>query len=122
MSPVRHSSQLRDLLRWRRTLSGANLRQRAWEDGVLGGDRRWIAIGGFAWFVWALQWAWRRDSEVVYRTKVKPGESVTISTSKPLPKKQAKKQAQEQKAAAKVARKRPAKQKQTATQKAGDAS
>jgi hypothetical protein len=74
---------------------------------VLGGDRRWIAIGGVAWFVWALQWAWRKDAEVVYRTRVKPGESITISTSKPLPKKEAKKQLQQQKAAAKASRKRP---------------
>lgn len=108
MSSLRNTGPLREALRWRRTLSGANLRRRAWEDGVLGGERRWIAIGGLAWFVWALQWAWRRDAEVVYRTKVKPGETITISTAKPLPKKQAKKQAQAQKAAAKAARKQPA--------------
>ena len=103
MSPVRHGGQLRSALRWRRTLSGANLRQRAWEDGVLGGERRWVVIGGFAWFLWAVQWAWRKDAEVVYRTKVKPGEQIAISTSKPPSKKQAKAEERAVKAAAEAA-------------------
>jgi hypothetical protein len=67
---------------------------------VLGGDRRWVAIGGVAWFFWALRWAWRKDAEVVYRTKVKPGESIAISTSKPLSKKQAKAEERAMKAVA----------------------
>jgi hypothetical protein len=66
---------------------------------VLGGERRWVVIGGFAWFLWAVQWAWRKDAEVVYRTKVRPGEQIAISTSKPLSKKQAKAEARAVKAA-----------------------
>jgi hypothetical protein len=71
---------------------------------VLGGERRWVVIGGFAWFLWAIQWAWRKDAEVVYRTKVKPGESIAITTTKPLTKKQAKAEERALKAADELAR------------------
>lgn len=54
------------------------LRRRGWEEGVLGGDSRWLIVGAAAWGAWALQWAWRREPEVVYRTRVQPGQSLRV--------------------------------------------
>jgi hypothetical protein len=74
---------LRSVTRVQRSLRPKNLRRRAWEDGVLGGDVRWLLVGGVAWLGWLLAWAWRREPEVAFRTKLKPGESVVISASAP---------------------------------------
>jgi hypothetical protein len=70
-------------VRFRRTFSPRILRRRAWEDGILGGDVKWLLLGGLAWLGWGVAWAWRREPEVVYRTKVKPGETVVIATKPP---------------------------------------
>jgi hypothetical protein len=80
------SGALRSALKFRHTYSLKHLRQRGWEDGILGGEKRWLALGVVAWTAWVVQWAWRREPEVIYRTKLKPGESVTIATAKPSPK------------------------------------
>jgi len=76
-------SLLRRALRARRELSGANLRRRAWEDGLLGGDTRWLLLGGAAWALWLVRWAWHKEPEVVYRTVLGPEETLTITSHRP---------------------------------------
>lgn len=63
----------------RRRLSIAALSRRGLEEGLLGGDRRWLAVGGVAWTAALVRWAWRRTPEVVYRTRLRPGETLVIS-------------------------------------------
>jgi hypothetical protein len=70
----------RSALGVRRRLSLAPLRRRAWDDGLLGGDRRWLAVGAVVWTITLLGRAWRREPEVVYRTVLKPGETLSVST------------------------------------------
>ena len=67
----------RSLRRWRL------VRRRGVEEGFLGGSPKWIAIGAITWTIWALQQAWRKEAEVVYRTQLKPGESLVIRSSRP---------------------------------------
>ena len=74
---------LRSVLELRRTLSPSRIRRKAWEDGLLGGDRRWLAVGAVVWTFTLAGRAWRRQPEVVYRTKLTPGESVVVTTSRP---------------------------------------
>ncbi len=59
------------------------IRRRSVEEGFFGGSPKWIAIGLLTWGVWVLQQAWRRDAELVYRTQLKPGESLVIRSSRP---------------------------------------
>ena len=59
------------------------IRRRSIEDGLLGGSPKWIAIGLVTWTAWALQQAWRKESEVVYRTHLKAGESLVIRSGRP---------------------------------------
>lgn len=66
------------------------MRQRGWEQGVIGGDPKWMVAGAFAGSIWLIQWAWRKEPEVVYRTKLKPGESVVVSAAPPVSKRAAK--------------------------------
>lgn len=84
-------SLLRSAIELRRQLSPAYLRRKAWEDGLLGGDRRWLAAGAVVWSLTLAGRAWRREPEVVYRTVLKPGETITVSTRRP-PDKRATKQ------------------------------
>lgn len=53
-------------------------RRRGWEDGLLGGDTRWLVAGAAAWGVWVVQWAWRKEPQLVYRTRLQPGESLRV--------------------------------------------
>ncbi len=69
--------KLRRLRRWRL------IRRRSVEEGVFGGSPRWIAVGVVTWGAWVLRQAWRREAEVVYRTQLKPGESLVIRSSRP---------------------------------------
>lgn len=57
------------------------MRRRGWEEGVLGGDPKWLAAGVFAGSIWLVQWAWRKEAEVVYRTRLQPGETLLIEAA-----------------------------------------
>jgi hypothetical protein len=48
-------------------------------DGLLGGSKRWLVLGGIAWALRALTWAMRREDRVVYREVLRPGEQLLIS-------------------------------------------
>ena len=59
---------------------------------VQNGFRRGFRGEGPAWFVigvsaWALNRARKNTDDVIYRTKLKPGERLTVETSKPVPSK-----------------------------------
>ena len=53
-------------------------RKRAITDGLLGGNRRWLVLGGLAWALRAYQVASHRPSAVVYRTELLPGETLVL--------------------------------------------
>jgi hypothetical protein len=54
-------------------------RRRALIDGLLGGNRRWLVLGGLAWALKAFQAASRREPEVVYLAELQPGETLILS-------------------------------------------
>ncbi len=54
-------------------------RSKAITEGLFGGNRRWLVLGGLAWAWRALQWARQRDEEVVYRAELAPGETLVLS-------------------------------------------
>ena len=60
-------------------------RRRAITDGLLGGNRRWLILGGLAWAVRAYQIATTREPEVVYRTELAPGETLVLAREEPHP-------------------------------------
>jgi hypothetical protein len=58
-------------------------RRRAITDGLFGGNRRWLVLGGLAWALRALQWASAKDEQVVYVAELKPGETLVLSREAP---------------------------------------
>lgn len=58
-------------------------RRRAIIDGVFGGSRRWLLLGGLAWALQAYRWASTRTPEVVYRTELAPGETLVLTREAP---------------------------------------
>ena len=56
-------------------------------DGVLGGNRRWLILGGIAWGFRAVGWAMKREHKVIYREALRPGEQLVISERRLNPKK-----------------------------------
>ncbi len=58
-------------------------RRRAITDGVFGGNRKWLVLGGLAWALRAFQWASARDQEVVYRAELQPGETLVLAREAP---------------------------------------
>jgi hypothetical protein len=77
------SRALLGLTRAERRISGlslwmAKLRERGLRDGFFGGSRPWMAVGVVTWagrFIWL---AVRHRPEVVYTTRLKKGESITV--------------------------------------------
>jgi hypothetical protein len=55
------------------------LRSRGLTDGLLGGSSFWTVVGAGAWLIRALQWAAKREPEVVYRAELQPGETLVLS-------------------------------------------
>lgn len=60
-------------------------RRRAITDGVFGGSRKWLVLGGLAWALRAYQWASTREPEVVYRAELAPGETLVLARQSPPP-------------------------------------
>ena len=58
-------------------------RRRAITDGLLGGNRRWLVLGGLAWALRAYQIASTREPEVVYRAELRPGETLVLERQEP---------------------------------------
>ena len=57
---------------------GATLRRRGIRDGLLGGSRPWIAVGGIAWTTYLVRRLMARPEIVVYRQVLEPDEGVVI--------------------------------------------
>lgn len=47
--------------------------------GLLGGSKRWLAIGAVFWGARGVRKAWKRPSRVVLREPLKPGERLVIT-------------------------------------------
>ena len=58
-------------------------RRNAITEGLLGGNRRWMVLGGVAWGLRAISYATRREQQVLYRERLRPGEQLVI-TERPL--------------------------------------
>ena len=58
-------------------------RRRAITEGVFGGNRRWLVLGGLAWALRAYQYASSREPEVVYRAEIRPGETLVLERQEP---------------------------------------
>ncbi len=58
-------------------------RRRAITEGVFGGNRRWLVLGGLAWALRAYQYASTREPEVVYRAEIRPGETLVFERQTP---------------------------------------
>lgn len=65
-------------------------RRNAVAEGLLGGNRRWLVIGGIAWGFRAIGWAMRRDERVIFRERLGPGEQLVISESRATPRRRRK--------------------------------
>jgi hypothetical protein len=61
----------------------ATLRRRGIQEGLLGGNRRWLAIGGAAWALRAVQWAMARPEQVIYRGTLERGETLVVQAQSP---------------------------------------
>ncbi|HYF45258.1 MAG TPA: hypothetical protein VD926_03545 [Acidimicrobiales bacterium] len=58
-------------------------RRRAITDGLFGGDRKWLLLGGMAWALRAYQYATTKDEKVVYSTTLQPGETLVLARQAP---------------------------------------
>jgi hypothetical protein len=54
------------------------LRRNGITRGLIGGNRTWLAIGGAAWTLHALRWAFGRQEEVVFSDELRQGEQLLI--------------------------------------------
>jgi hypothetical protein len=57
-------------------------RSRGLRDGLLGGSRKWMAIGALAWTLRLIGFLFFPKPEVVYRAKLKPGETIELTQHK----------------------------------------
>lgn len=49
------------------------------DQGLLGGNRRWLVLGAVAWAVRAVGWAVRRDEQLLYRERLRPGQQLVVT-------------------------------------------
>ena len=63
-----------------------NMRRNAITEGLLGGNRRWLILGGIAWGFRLIGWALRKDEHVVFNEQLRPGEGLVITERRPTPK------------------------------------
>jgi hypothetical protein len=61
-------------------------RRNAITEGLLGGNRWWLVLGGLAWGLRAIGLAGRREQRVIYRERLRPGERLVISERQLRPK------------------------------------
>jgi hypothetical protein len=56
---------------------------KGWREGILGGSRPWLIVGGAALAIRVLQRAAERERVIVYRQEIPVGEAVTITHEVP---------------------------------------
>jgi hypothetical protein len=69
------------------------MRRNAVTEGLLGGNRRWLILGGIAWGFRVVGWALRRDERAVFKEQLRPGESLLITERRPTPERRRRKAA-----------------------------
>ena len=79
-------------------------RRNAVYKGVLGGDRKWLTIGGILWGTRFLKKAVGRNEQVVAVEKLEPGQAVLLTTIPPLKRREKKRAKRTKKAAKKSAK------------------
>jgi hypothetical protein len=57
--------------------------RRGWRQGVVNGNRAWLAVGAAALLLRMLQRAWSKEEAVVFREVLQPGERIIISHEPP---------------------------------------
>ena len=55
------------------------IRSRSLSRGLMDGSRLWMALGVVAWLIKAYQWAVGRETEIVYRGELAPGETLVLA-------------------------------------------
>jgi hypothetical protein len=60
-------------------------RSRGLRDGLLGGSRKWMVIGGAAWSLRLLSFLFLPKPEVVFRGKIRAGETLVFTQHKKPP-------------------------------------
>ena len=58
-------------------------RRKAITEGVFGGNKRWLVLGSLAWALRAYQYAAARESTVVYKAELRPGETLVLARQAP---------------------------------------
>jgi hypothetical protein len=58
--------------------------RRGLRDGLLKGNRTWVAVGGVALTFRLLQRMVGREEKVVYRERLNPGETLVIAHERPV--------------------------------------
>jgi hypothetical protein len=58
--------------------------RRGLRDGLLKGNRTWVAVGGVALAIRLLQRMAGREEKVVYRERLNPGETLVIAHERPV--------------------------------------
>jgi hypothetical protein len=64
----------------------AEYRSRGLREGLVGGSRKWMVVGGVAWTLRLLSFLFNPKPQVVYRTKLDYGESIVLTQHKRRPK------------------------------------
>ena len=58
----------------------ARIRRRALTKGVIGGDRRWLVVGGVFWGIRIVRVVLGRQSRVVAVEVLKPGQAIRLES------------------------------------------
>lgn len=59
------------------------LSKTAFKKGVIGGSTGWTWLGVAIWTVRFIRWLGRREPQVVYSERLRPGRSVQITAVRP---------------------------------------
>jgi hypothetical protein len=64
----------------------AQARTRAFTDGLVGGSRKWLVLGGFAWMLRLASFVFFPKPETVYRGHLRDGETLVLTQHRRPPK------------------------------------
>jgi hypothetical protein len=64
----------------------AQARTRAFTDGLIGGNRKWMVLGGLAWMVRLASFVLFPKPETVYRGHLRDGETLVLTQHRRPPK------------------------------------
>lgn len=87
----------------------ALMRRNGLYKGLIGGDRRWLVVGGTLWGLRTLRKALGKNEEIIAVEKMKPGQWMSLRTISPAEQKAERVSAKRAQKSAKLARRRPGK-------------